>query len=360
VKQRIGVVRADQEAPAVGRERHRVAHQAPEDLLGANELEHSVPRRDRSRSSRFRLPLTTARLPRGQNEQVKKERPKQSAALGTCCHSHGAEVRFGPAVPLQRFADEVSDARRPLPATRRRRARALSPPRRTGLMDLAAVLAWAAARARLTCASFSVDRVPLRRLDRASVQRRRPRSSACASAHRPTTACILFGESEAGAGTAGRAGSAGPVGCASPSSTRLASEAAKWRDDQPDASLEVLVPCSARLPRRVLCTGRRHLSGHPASTVGPRRPSSFARVIAFARGDAPFDASLACLAHHRAPTHRFDAGCPCGFFAWRRWPGRLCADRRRAFWLGRSAVLVYAPLHRTHTEPAAGHAPALS
>jgi hypothetical protein len=55
-------------------------------------------------------------------------------------------------------------------------------------MDLAAVLAWAAARARLTCASFSVDRVPLRRLDRASVQRRRPRSSACASAHRPATA----------------------------------------------------------------------------------------------------------------------------------------------------------------------------
>ena len=61
-------------------------------------------------------------------------------------------------------------------------------------MDLAAVLAWAAARARLlSCAGFSVDRVPLRRLDRASVQRRRPRSSACASAHRPATACTLFG-----------------------------------------------------------------------------------------------------------------------------------------------------------------------
>ena len=30
--------------------------------------------------------------------------------------------------------------------------------------------------------------------------------------------------------------------------------------------------------------GRRHLSGRPASTVGPRRPSSFALVVAFARG----------------------------------------------------------------------------
>ena len=56
-------------------------------------------------------------------------------------------------------------------------------------MNLATVLAWAAARARLLSrAGFSVDRVPLRRLDRASVQRRRPRSSACASAHRPATA----------------------------------------------------------------------------------------------------------------------------------------------------------------------------
>jgi hypothetical protein len=227
-------------------------------------------------------------------------------------------------------------------------------------MDLAAVLAWAAARARLTCASFSVDRVPLRRLDRASVQRRRPRSSACASAHRPTTACILFGESEAGAGTAGRAGSAGPVGCASPSSTRLASEAAKWRDDQPDASLEVLVPCSARLPRRVLCAGRRHLSDHPASTVGPRRPSSFALVIAFARGDAPFDArSRGSRVSPLHPRTGLTLAVPAVFrlAEMARSTLRGSTPRVLAGTLRRSRC---APLHRTHTEPAAGHAPALS
>jgi hypothetical protein len=52
---------------------------------------------------------------------------------------------------------------------------------------------------------------------------------------------------------------------------RLASQAAKWRDDQPDASLEVLVPCSARLPHR-FCREAPPLrpsrfDGWPASSV---------------------------------------------------------------------------------------------
>ena len=104
----------------------------------------------------------------------------------------------------------------------------------------------------------------------------------------------------------------------------------------------------AALARHVaLCAGRRHLSGHPASTVGLRRPSSFVLAIAFARGVAPFDASLARLARHRAPTHRIDAGCPCGFslggdgpvdsaridaarFGWDAPPFSLCAAASHA------------------------------
>jgi hypothetical protein len=63
-----------------------------------------------------------------------------------------------------------------------------------------------------------------------------------------------------------------------------------------------------------LCAGRRHLSGHPASTVGLRRPSSFALVIACVRVRwIVRSAHTEPRARHRAPTHRFDAGCPCGF-----------------------------------------------
>jgi ribosomal protein L40E len=128
-------------------------------------------------------------------------------------------------------------------------------------------------------------------------------------------------------------------GCASPFSTRLASEAAKWRDDQPDASLEVCFPCSARLPHRAF-TGRRHLSGHPASTVGPRCPSSFALVIAFARDDAPFDAHSRAWRGHRAPTHRIDAGCPCGFSLGGNVPVDFARINAARFGWDASAVLV--------------------
>jgi hypothetical protein len=110
------------------------------------------------------------------------------------------------------------------------------------------------------------------------------------------------------------------LGCASPWSTRLASEAAKWRDDQPDASLEVLIPCSARLPRRVFVSGG---ATSPTIPLRPlacvvRPPSPLAcRVRLFVRVSRTFR----CGSHARlrlsrpavAPTHRFDAGCPCGF-----------------------------------------------
>jgi hypothetical protein len=155
----------------------------------------------------------------------------------------------------------------------------------------------------------------------------------------PRPPCILFRRIRSSAGTAGRAGSAGSVGCASPFSTRLASEAAKWRDDQPDASLEVCFPCSARLPHRAF-TGRRHLSGHPASTVGLRRPSSFALVIAFARDDAPFDAHSRAWRGHRAPTHRIDAGCPCGFSLGGNVPVDFARINAARFGWDASAVLV--------------------
>jgi hypothetical protein len=126
-----------------------------------------------------------------------------------------------------------------------------------------------------------------------------------------------------------------------------ASEAAKWRDDQPDASLEVLVPCSARLPRRVFA-GRRHLSGHPASTVGLRRPPPSPLVIALARGRCTLRwFTRMPRARHRAPTQRLDAGCPCGFslggddpvdfaridaarFGWDAPPFSLCAAASHA------------------------------
>jgi hypothetical protein len=95
------------------------------------------------------------------------------------------------------------------------------------------------------------------------------------------------------------------------------------------------------------CAGRRHLSGDPASTVDPRRrpPSplgSRSRVPCIVR-------CMHSFPRHRAPTHR-RRWLSLRFYAWRSWPGRLCADRRRAFWPGRFAVLV-ASLHRTRPSP---------
>jgi hypothetical protein len=204
------------------------------------------------------------------------------------------------------------------------------------------------ARACFTRAGFEVHRVPLRRVVRASVQRRRPRSSACASAHRPATARASFGASNGA--PALRVELAPPVRSVAPLH-ECASRARRlngWTVDRTPL-LRFRVPCSARLPRRAcVCAGRRHLSGDPASTVDPRRrpPSP---LVSRSRACEHRAMLVHTLSRHRAPTHR-RRWLSLRFYAWRSWPGRLCADRRRAFWPGRFAVLV-APLHRTRPSP---------
>ena len=130
--------------------------------------------------------------------------------------------------------------------------------------------------------------------------------------------------------------------------TRLASEAAKCVDGRPDASLEVSCPLQRSPAMSRLC-----VPGGATSPAIPLRPLT--RVVVLLR---PWSRVRACrascdalhsLPRHRAPTHR-RRWLSLRFYAWRSWPGRLCADRRRAFWPGRFAVLV-ASLHRTRPSP---------
>jgi hypothetical protein len=85
-------------------------------------------------------------------------------------------------------------------------------------------------------------------------------------------------------------------------------------DDPPDASLEVLVPCSARLPRRVFVPGG---ATSPAIPLRPlacvvRPPSPWcSRAFACDGSFDPLTTSLARDTVH--PRTGFDAGCPCGF-----------------------------------------------
>ena len=150
----------------------------------------------------------------------------------------------------------------------------------------------------------------MRRVVRASVQRRRPRSSACASAHRPATARASFGASNGA--PALRVELAPPVRSgAPPHVVRLASEAAKCLDGRPDASLEVSCPL-----QRSPATSRSCVPGGATSPAIPLRPLT--RVVVLLR---PWPRVRVCRASCDACT-RFrdtvhprtgDAGCPCGF-----------------------------------------------
>ena len=115
----------------------------------------------------------------------------------------------------------------------------------------------------------------MRRVVRASVQRRRPRSSACASAHRPATARASFGASNGA--PALRVELAPPVRSgAPPHVVRLASEAAKCLDGRPDASLEVSCPL-----QRSPATSRLYVPGGATSPAIPLRPLT--RVVVLLR-----------------------------------------------------------------------------
>jgi hypothetical protein len=184
-------------------------------------------------------------------------------------------------------------------------------------MDLAAVLAWAAARAPVWLAR--VFRSIGCRCDAwigrqfSGVVRGRRRALR-RTGPRPPALC--FGVPNQA--RALRVELAPPVRRIAPTSLRSARCCAPplngEMDDPPDASLEVLVPCSARLPRRVFVPGG---ATSPAIPLRPlacvvRPPSPL--VVALARGRC----TLRWFTHvprarHRAPTHRFDAGCPCGF-----------------------------------------------
>ena len=114
----------------------------------------------------------------------------------------------------------------------------------------------------------------MRRVVRASVQRRRPRSSACASAHRPATARASFGASNGA--PALRVELAPPVRSGAPYiQTRLASEAAKRGTVDRTPLLRFRVPCSARLPRRAC------VPGGATSPAIPLRPLT--RVVVLLR-----------------------------------------------------------------------------
>jgi hypothetical protein len=154
--------------------------------------------------------------------------------------------------------------------------------------------------------------VPLRRVIRASVQRRRPRSSACASAHRPATARASFGASNGA--PALRVELAPPVRSirAHSHQTRGAAHRRSMGvDGRPDASLEVLCPL-----QRSPATSRLCVPGGATSPAIPLRPLT--RVVVLLR---PWHRVRACRASCDACT-RFrdtvhprtgDAGCPCGF-----------------------------------------------
>jgi hypothetical protein len=152
----------------------------------------------------------------------------------------------------------------------------------------------------------------LRRVIRASVQRRRPRSSACASAHRPATARASFGASNGA--PALRVELAPPVRSVAPLH-ECASRARRlngWTVDRTPL-LRFRVPCSARLPRRAcVCAGRRHLSGDPASTVDPRRRPPSPLVSRSRACRASCDAR-ARASRDTVHPRTGDAGCPCGF-----------------------------------------------
>jgi hypothetical protein len=197
----------------------------------------------------------------------------------------------------------------------------------------------------------------LRRVIRASVQRRRPRSSACASAHRPATARASFGASNGA--PALRVELAPPVRSVAPL-PECASRARRlngWTVDRTPL-LRFRVPCSARLPRRAcVCAGRRHLSGDPASTVDPRRRPPSPLVTAFARAVASCDAP-ACV-----------SATPCTHA-----PATLAvlavlrlAELARSTLRGSTPRVLAGTLRRSRraaashaSEPAAGHAPARS
>ena len=204
--------------------------------------------------------------------------------------------------------------------------------------------------------------MPLQRLDRASVQRRRPRSSACASAHRPATACTLFGVPNQA--RALRVELAPPVRRIAPTSLRSARCCAPplngEMDDPPDASLEVLVPCSARLPRRVFVPGG---ATSPAIPLRPlacvvRPPSPWcSRAFACDGSFDPLTPSLARDTVH--PRTGLTLAVPAVFrlAEMARSTLRGSTPRVLAGTLRRSRR---APLHRTHAEPTTGHAPARS
>ena len=157
------------------------------------------------------------------------------------------------------------------------------------------------------------------------------------------------------AGTAGRAGSAGPVD-PRPQLVRLASEAAKWEDGRPDASLEVSCPLQRSPATSRLCAGRRHLSGDPASTVDlRRRPPS--PLVSRSRGRC-----IARCSDTRRATPCTHAPATLAVLAVLR-----LAELARSTLRGSTPRVLAGTLRRSRrvaashaSEPAASHAPALS
>jgi len=116
---------------------------------------------------------------------------------------------------------------------------------------------------------------------------------------RPTSACAsALGPATALSGTTGHTGTAGPIECTGVDAKHAASGvASRLRHDRSDASLKVLVPFSARLPRRAL-PGAATRTGDPASTVD--RLSHATSFALMPRGIM-------------SPTQWRRPVCPCGF-----------------------------------------------
>jgi hypothetical protein len=231
-------------------------------------------------------------------------------------------------------------------------------------MDLAAVLAWAAARAAhwlarvfrsIGCrcnAWIGRQFSGVVRGRRRALRRTGPRPPA-----------LCFGVPNQA--RALRVELAPPVRRIAPTSLRSARCCAPPRngevDDPPDASLEVLVPCSARLPRRVfVCREAPPLRPSrfdrwPASSV-LLRPGVRVRSRAMDRSIRSHRASRATPCTH-APALTLAVPAVFRLAEMARSNLRGSTPRVLAGTLRRSRR---APLHRTHAEPTTGHAPARS